>query len=146
MFSKVSPSLKRFLLKTLLVASAVALLALTASLFWAQSKQSPQVIMGLQKPPRVGTVVALPSGPMAEKAANACTECHEARIIVQQRLSKTAWTKETDKMIKWGATVDPKDRDALIDYFSANFGPDQPAYAAPRSGPESKSQTKTKQK
>jgi len=28
-------------------------------------------------------------------------------------------------MIKWGAEVDPKDRDALIDYFSVNFGPDQ---------------------
>ncbi len=100
-----------------------------------------------------GTAVAqsspleqLPAGPLQEKAAAACASCHEARIIVQQRLSKAAWTKEVDKMIKWGAAVDPKDRDALIDYFSANFGPDQPAYAAPRSGPESKSQTKTKQK
>jgi hypothetical protein len=37
-----------------------------------------------------------------------------------------------DKMIKWGAEVDPKDRDALMDYFSANFGPDRPAYAAPK--------------
>ena len=52
---------------------------------------------------------------------------------MQQRLGKAAWTKELDKMIKWGADVDPKDRDALIDYFSSNFGPDQPAYVAPRS-------------
>jgi len=29
-------------------------------------------------------------------------------------------------MIKWGAEVDPKDRDAMIDYFSTSFGPDQP--------------------
>jgi len=43
-----------------------------------------------------------------------------------------------------GAEVDPKDRDALIDYFSANFGPDQPPYAAPRSATQSKSQTKAK--
>jgi hypothetical protein len=69
---------------------------------------------------------------MQERAATACTSCHEARIIVQQRLSKAAWTKEMDKMIKWGAEVDPKDRDALIDYFSANFGPDQAPYEAPR--------------
>jgi len=47
-------------------------------------------------------------------------------------------------MIKWGAEVDPKDRDALIDYFSANFGSDQLPYAAPRTATESQSQTKTK--
>jgi len=54
------------------------------------------------------------------------SRCHEARIIVQQRLSKAAWTKEVDKMTKWGALVDPSDRDALIDYLSTNFAPDQP--------------------
>jgi len=86
----------------------------------------------------------MPAGPVKEKAEAACLTCHEARIIVQQRLSKPAWTKEVDKMIKWGAEVDPKDRDALIDYFSANFGPDQPAYAAPRSATQSASQTKAK--
>jgi len=59
-------------------------------------------------------------------------ECHEARIILQQRLSKPAWTKEVDKMVKWGAVVDANDRDALIDYLSLQFGPDQPAYEAPR--------------
>jgi hypothetical protein len=86
----------------------------------------------------------LPAGAMQEKAAEACSTCHEARIIVQQRLSKPAWTKEVDKMIKWGAIVDPKDRDAMIDYFSANFGPDQPAYTAPRTATASQSQTKNK--
>jgi hypothetical protein len=86
----------------------------------------------------------LPAGPAKEKAEAACLTCHEARIIVQQRLSKPAWTKEVDKMMKWGAEVDPKDRDALIDYFSANFGPDQPAYAAPRTATQSTAQTKGK--
>jgi hypothetical protein len=86
----------------------------------------------------------LPAGPAKEKAEAACLTCHEARIIVQQRLSKPAWTKEVDKMIKWGAEVDPKDRDALIDYLSANFGSDQPAYAAPRSATQSTAQTKGK--
>jgi hypothetical protein len=72
------------------------------------------------------------AGPIQQKATDACTSCHEARIIVQQRLSQAAWTREMDKMIKWGAEVDPKDRDALIDYFSVNFGPDQAAYEASR--------------
>lgn len=74
----------------------------------------------------------LPPGPMQAKATTACAGCHEARIIVQQRLSKAAWTKEVDKMSKWGALVDPADRDALIDYLSANFGLDKPDYSAER--------------
>src|ERR1700740_845173 len=74
----------------------------------------------------------LPPGPMRAKVTTACTECHEARIILQQRLSKAAWTKEVDKMTKWGAVVDAQDRDALIDYLSANFGVDKPAYVADR--------------
>src|SRR5712691_7210001 len=75
----------------------------------------------------------LPDGSMQAKATTACTECHEARIIVQQRLTKAAWTKEVDKMFKWGAVVDPQDRDGLIDYLSANFPVDKPAYVADRS-------------
>jgi hypothetical protein len=75
----------------------------------------------------------LPPGPMQAKAITSCQECHEARIIVQQRLSKTAWTKEVDKMIKWGAVVDANDRDALIDYLSTNFSVEKPAYEPSRS-------------
>jgi hypothetical protein len=75
----------------------------------------------------------LPEGSMQAKATTACTECHEARIIVQQRLSKGAWAKEVDKMIKWGALVDATDRDALIDYLSTNFPVDKPVYVADRS-------------
>jgi hypothetical protein len=78
----------------------------------------------------------LPAGAMQAKASTACLECHEARIILQQRLSKAAWSKEVDKMEKWGAVVDANDHDALIDYLSANFGPDQPAYEPPRTSPE----------
>lgn len=78
---------------------------------------------------------------MQAKATSACLECHEARIILQQRLSKGAWTKEVDKMVKWGAVVDPSDHDALVDYLSGNFSPDQPAYepsrtAVEKSGPQ----------
>jgi len=74
----------------------------------------------------------LPPGPIQSKVQTACMECHDARIIVQQRLSKKAWTKEVDKMIKWGAVVDPKDRDAFIDYLSLNFPPDKPLEPMPR--------------
>lgn len=83
----------------------------------------------LAQKPAPGNVNAdLPAGPMQAKATTACLECHEARIILQQRLSKAAWTKEVEKMTKWGAVVDPADRDALIDYLSTNFSPDKPAF------------------
>jgi len=78
----------------------------------------------------------LPPGPMQARATTSCLECHEARIILQQRLSKAAWTKEVDKMIKWGAVVDSNDRDALIDYLSTNFSAEQPPYQAPRTSSE----------
>jgi hypothetical protein len=38
-------------------------------------------------------------------------------------------------MIKWGAIVDANDRDALVDYLSANFSPDQPQYEPVRTSP-----------
>jgi hypothetical protein len=78
----------------------------------------------------------LPSGAMQAKATTSCLECHEARIIVQQRLSKAAWTKEVDKMVKWGAVVEANDRDALVDYLSTNFNPEQPPYEAQRTSAE----------
>ncbi len=74
----------------------------------------------------------LPPGAMQAKATATCLECHEARIILQQRLNPAAWAKEVDKMAKWGALVDPADRDALIDYLSTNFSPDKPPYQPPR--------------
>ena len=74
----------------------------------------------------------LPPGPTQAKVRTACLECHDAGIIVQQRLSKAAWTKEVDKMIKWGAVVDAADRDSFIDYLSTNFPPDKPPVEMPR--------------
>jgi len=99
------------------VAVCLFAVAFVSTLAWAQSASSPE----------------LPAGPMQSKATTACTECHDARIILQQRLSKATWTKEVDKMTKWGALVDPQDRDTLIDYLSANFSVDKPEYVPERS-------------
>jgi len=74
----------------------------------------------------------LPPGPAQAKIRTACLECHDASIIVQQRLSKAAWTKEIDKMIKWGALVEAADRDSFIDYLSTNFPSDKTPEEMPR--------------
>src|SRR5271166_5027213 len=108
-------------------AAAIALLSLAAA--------SPFGALA-QKPAAANVNADLPAGTMQTKATTACLECHEARIILQQRLSKATWTKEVDKMVKWGAVVDANDRDALIDYLSLNFSPDQPEYAPPRTSGE----------
>lgn len=75
---------------------------------------------------------ALPPGSSQPKVSTACQECHDSSIILQQRLSNGAWTKEVDKMIKWGAVLDAADRDAFIDYLSTNFPPDKPTETMPR--------------
>jgi len=112
-------------------AALIATLALAAAAaLWGQSANPPMPAGSQQNP-----LEDLPAGPMQSKAATACMECHDARIILQQRLNKGAWTREVDKMIKWGALVDASDRDALIEYLSANFGPDRPPYQAPRLAP-----------
>ena len=102
--------------------AVIAGILATSLPFWAIS----------DKPIPAKVTEDLPAGTMQAKATTACLECHEARIILQQRLSKGAWAKEVDKMVKWGAVVDTNDHDALVDYLSTNFSPDQPAYEPPR--------------
>jgi len=103
--------------------SAVLFAATSPSVAAQQSEVPPKKAASVSGGP------ALPPGALQQKARTACLECHDAHIIVQQRLDKKTWTKEVDKMIRWGAVVDPKDRDAFIEYFSAHFSTD----AAPAS-------------
>ena len=111
--------------------SVLWLVAITAVLFLSSA-----FFAFAQKNATANLTADLPAGEMQSKATTACTECHEARIILQQRLNKAAWTKEVDKMTKWGAVVDPADREALIDYLSSNFGPDKPPYQPQRTSGE----------
>ena len=52
-----------------------------------------------------------------------CTICHSSDLITQQQLDRSLWTKEVDKMIKWGAPVRPEEQKFLLDYLSAYYGP-----------------------
>jgi hypothetical protein len=132
----------RAMLMKSIIALGVLSLALVSS-FRAQERNTSKSASPSQDASDAAPFATLPPGPMAEKATNACTECHEARIILQQRLSKAAWTKEVDKMIKWGAVVDPADHDALVDYLSTNFSPDQPPYEPPRTSGQKSGPAKT---
>ena len=53
----------------------------------------------------------------------ACYTCHEDDLIEAQRLTRAGWTREVDKMIRWGATVSDGEKDALIEYLAARYPP-----------------------
>jgi cytochrome c5 len=75
----------------------------------------------------------LPDGKGAEVARAKCLLCHEADLIVSQRLSRPGWVREVEKMIRWGAVVSEAEKETLVDYFAARFSP-RPATVAGASG------------
>jgi cytochrome c5 len=65
----------------------------------------------------------LPPGAGRETVTTRCLSCHEADLIVQQRLTRTGWGRTLDKMVRWGATIETSEREPMLDYLSANFTP-----------------------
>jgi cytochrome c5 len=65
----------------------------------------------------------LPDGKGADIARNRCLNCHEADLIVAQKLSRAGWVREVEKMVRWGAVVKDEEKDTLVDYFAARFAP-----------------------
>lgn len=51
-----------------------------------------------------------------------CLGCHENDLIAQQRLDRTGWSRELDKMVRWGATIPAAEREALTAYLSTRYG------------------------
>jgi mono/diheme cytochrome c family protein len=77
------------------------------------------------KLPVLGTRLAeFPPGQGKAAADLACLQCHSASMAAQQRLTDKQWAKEIDKMIGWGAAVPADQKDSLLAYLVANFGPD----------------------
>jgi DMSO/TMAO reductase YedYZ molybdopterin-dependent catalytic subunit len=52
----------------------------------------------------------------------ACLSCHGSDLVEQQRLTPAGWTREIDKMIRWGAQVPDTDKDALVRFLTARYG------------------------
>lgn len=64
----------------------------------------------------------LPPGPMRAKIKAACTQCHNTSRITDQHLTRQKWSGELKKMEGLGAVIPDSDRDALLNYLTANFG------------------------
>ncbi len=78
----------------------------------------------------------LPPGKGVELANAKCVTCHEADLIMAQRLTKQGWTREVEKMVRWGAKVTDAEKEILVEYFSANFAPRKAAPAISASSVE----------
>jgi hypothetical protein len=70
------------------------------------------------------------SRPASVVLAERCQICHETDLIASQRLSRDGWARELDKMVRWGAVLEPADREVLLPYLTAQYGP-EPAAAGP---------------
>ncbi|HVR40718.1 MAG TPA: hypothetical protein VMU84_16600 [Thermoanaerobaculia bacterium] len=74
--------------------------------------------------PLLGTQFkTLPEGKGKAQTETACYQCHSADLLVQQRLTPKQWTAAVEKMMRWGAVVEEKDKQVVIDYLSKHFGP-----------------------
>jgi mono/diheme cytochrome c family protein len=50
-----------------------------------------------------------------------CLACHGADLVESQRLTSTGWTREVEKMMRWGAQVTEADKGALVDYLASRY-------------------------
>lgn len=62
---------------------------------------------------------AFPAPPPEYKQT--CLACHGEEAIAQQRLSRTQWEREIEKMQRWGARVTPENKQTLTDYLFRRF-------------------------
>lgn len=61
----------------------------------------------------------------------ACRSCHDDDLALQQRLSRPAWERTIDKMVRWGAQVTAAEKGPLAAYLASQAGPaKQPPTAA----------------
>ena len=51
---------------------------------------------------------------------------HEADVIAAQRLTKQGWTREVEKMTRWGASVSDAEKEPLVEYLLQTYGPRPP--------------------
>jgi cytochrome c5 len=64
-------------------------------------------------------IASLPAGPGKDVLLRACTTCHAATLITQQRKPPAEWAKTVDKMVGWGAPLPAEEKQGLVDYLAS---------------------------
>ena len=101
------------------------LLVFLATLFSCTSNQSTEQIAADATATNLPEATAIPlsidKGPGMEEFIAHCQTCHTARyVFMQPKLSRAAWEKTVDKMIKvYGAEIDSATSVKIIDYLLA---------------------------
>ena len=118
---------------------ATALTAVIAAATLLLAAEAPKKPRRARSLPELGTrLEPLPDGPMKALADQACLNCHSADMIRQQKLTEKQWTADVNKMIGWGSAVPEDQKDALVAYLVANFGPDNDKFQPVETAPEPK--------
>lgn len=73
----------------------------------------------------------IPAGEGSEILRRRCLGCHATDLIGQQRLPRSGWERELEKMIAWGAAVEASEKKGLVDYLTAHFSSVRPSQKAP---------------
>jgi cytochrome c5 len=69
----------------------------------------------------IASAQQLPAGKGADVLKARCVSCHESDIITSQKLSLAGWTNSVNKMVRWGATITPEEREVLQPYLAQHF-------------------------
>jgi len=115
--------------RSVTLAAAVVLLALAAcdrgrTSRAADARDGPPPAPDSALLARIGVlenraIDSLPPGHGKDVLLRACTTCHAATLITQQRKPAAEWAKTVDKMVSWGAPLDSTERQGLVDYLAA---------------------------
>jgi competence protein ComEA len=66
----------------------------------------------------------LPDVPGKDTVVRVCTKCHGPGNIAKKRLNPEDWDDQIADMVERGAKGTPEEFAAVVDYLTANFGPD----------------------
>ena len=67
--------------------------------------------------------VELPTDADTALVRQKCLTCHDGDLIAQQRLNEAGWSREIDKMTRWGASLADEERRRLLGYLVRHFPP-----------------------
>jgi competence protein ComEA len=65
--------------------------------------------------------IVLPDGKAKKIIENACTECHGLDTVVSNPMPATKWRGTVNSMVRRGATLEPEEIDAVVDYLTVYF-------------------------
>jgi competence protein ComEA len=65
----------------------------------------------------------LPDVPGKDIVVRVCTKCHGPGNIAKKRLNRDDWDDQIADMVERGAKATPEELAAVVNYLTANFGP-----------------------